>query len=416
MPSDIVLSKILSLKKTRVVGCEFTETELILDVKTTLRYGRCSGCCRKVKRVHDRYVARTWRHLDFAGMRVRLRSDLRRLDCPRCGVLVELVPWAEHSSSFTYRFEEQVAFFAQHASRTFVADVLGIAWRTVGNVIERVLARLGPRDLLGNLRRIGVDELSYRRHHEYITVVVDHDTGRIVWARPGKNADTLKAFFDELGPERCAQLENVTVDMSQAYVSAVRERAPNAQLVFDRFHVQRLAHDALDELRREKVREAGLRTNEGSALKHSRWALQKNEWNLEPIEREKLAELQRINKPLYRGYLLKESLAAILDRRQPNVARNKLLEWCRWAGRSRLAPFARVARTIRSHLEGIVGYVATGLSNGRVEGLNGKARTITRRAFGFHRAHSLIAMLFLCCSGLNLSPVRVTPQPDVLPL
>lgn len=175
--------------------------------------------------MYDTYVGRSWRHMDFGGMRVDLRCDVRRLDCRRCGVLVEAVPWAAHGSSFTYRFEDQVAFLAQQANRTAVSELMRIAWRTVGNVIERVTARLGPRDLLSNLRRIGVDELSYRKHHEYITVVVDHDTGRIVWAHPGKNADTLMAFFDELGPERCAALRNVTLDRGQAYIKAVREKA-----------------------------------------------------------------------------------------------------------------------------------------------------------------------------------------------
>jgi transposase len=417
MPSDIVLSKILALKKTRVVGHELTAEGLVLDVRTAFRHGRCSGCGRRVRRVHDTYRGRCWRHLDFAGLQVTLRCDLRRLDCPRCGVRVELVPWADHGSAFTRALEDQVAYLAQHASRTVVSELLRIAWRTVGNVIERVLTRLGPRDLLSNLRRIGVDELSYRKHHEYVTIVTDHDTGRIVWARPGKNADTLKAFFDELGPERCSQLEAVSIDMSQAYIKAVEERAPKAQVVFDRFHVQRLAHDALDQVRRSQQSEAGRGTPEAAALKHSRWALQKNPWNLSALESAKLAELQRVNKPLYRAYLLKESLAGILDGGQPNVARDKLLDWCRWAARSRLAPFAKAARTIRGHLDGIVAYVATGLSNGRAEGLNGKARTITRRAYGFHHAHALIAMLFLCCSGLALTPVRVLPSlADSLPL
>ena len=255
MPADIVLSKSLGLKKTRVIGYELTAEGVLLDVKSAFDDGRCSGCFRRVRRVHDRYEGRTWRHLDFAGMKVSLRSTLRRLVCPRCGVRIELVPWADHGSAFTRRFEEQVAFLAQHANRTVVSELMQIAWRTVGLVIERVLARLGPRDLLGNLRRIGVDELSYRKHHEYVTVVIDHDTGRLVWGHPGKNADTLKLFFDQLGPERSAQLENVSMDMSQAYINAVREKAPNATIVFDRFHVQRLAQDALDELRRAEVRE-----------------------------------------------------------------------------------------------------------------------------------------------------------------
>lgn len=186
-------------------------------------------------------------------------------------MLVEMVPWADHGSDYTFQFEEQVAFLAQHANKTVVAEMLGIAWRTVGSVVERVVARLGPRELLGDLRRIGVDELSYRKHHEYVTIVVDHDTGRIVWAHPGKNADTLKAFFDELGPERCAKLENVSIDMSQAYIEAVKEKAPKARIVFDRFHVQRLVHDALDEVRRQEVTNAGgPGSPRGEALKHTR--------------------------------------------------------------------------------------------------------------------------------------------------
>lgn len=410
MSSNIVLSNLLSLNKTRVVRCEFTERALVLDVKPTFLLARCSGCGRKVRRVYDTYRGRTWRHMDFGGMEVHLRCDLRRVDCRRCGVLVELVPWADHGSTFTHRFEHQVAFLAQHASRTVVSEVMRIAWRTVGNVIRRVVARAGRRDLLSNLRRIGVDELSYRRHHEYITVVIDHDTGRIVWARPGRSAATLEAFFDQMGAERCARLENVTIDMSQAYESAARRYAPNATIVFDRFHVQRLVHDALDALRRSEVNAAGRGSVAATSLKRTRWALQKNPWNLTEIEAKKLTTLQKTNKRLYRGYLLKESLAAILDGRNPDVAHEKLIEWCRWATRSRLAPFARASRTIRSHVEGIVAYIQTGLSNGRTEGLNGKARTITRRAFGFHHAHSLIAMLFLCCSGLALPPVHVFPS------
>lgn len=409
MPATNILGRILGMKHTRVRDARIDAVGLTLVVESAKRVGRCGGCLRKVRRVHDRQAGRRWRHLDFGGMRVWLEATMRRLDCPRCGILVELVPWADWGSSFTRRFEDQVGYLAQHANRTVVSDTLGIAWRTVGNVIGRVLERLGPRDLLDNLRRIGVDELSYRRHHEYVTTVVDHDTGRLVWAHPGKNADTLRLFFDALGAERCAKLEVVTADMSAAYTAAIREKAPQAEIVYDRFHVQRLVHDALDEVRRAVVRDAGRDSPDAEALVGTRYTLQRNTWNLDALDRERIAEVQRTNKPVYRALLLKDALVAILNRRQANVARAKLLAWINWASRSRLAPFVKAAKTIRKHLDGIVAYVRTGLSNGRVEGLNGKARTITRRAYGFHDAWSLIAMLFLCCSGLVLSPVRVTP-------
>lgn len=318
-----------------------------------------------------------------------------------------MVPWAERGSRYTRAFEELVAYLAQRTDKTTIASMLSIGWQTVGHIITRVVARLGPVDRLADLTQIGIDELSYRRHHEYITIVTDHGTSRVVWAAPGKNADTARKFFDELGLERAAKLEVVTLDMSQAYIEAVREKAPQARLVFDRFHVQRLAHDALDKVRREQVRElAG--TPEAKAVKKTRYALHKRPWNVTQPELERLAVVQHRNRPLYRAYLLKETLAATLDGRQVNVARTKLLGWIGWAQRSRLEPFKKVAKTLAKYIDGILAYVATGLSNGPAEGMNGKVRTITRRAYGFHSATSLISLLFLCCSGLVLLPLRRT--------
>ena len=286
--------------------------------------------------------------------------------------------------------------------------MMRVAWDTVGAIIQRVVARHREGDLLDGLTHIGVDELSYRRHHEYITVVVDHTRGCVVWAKRGKNADTLKAFFNELGTERCTKLEAVTIDMSAAYINAVTECSPQAQIIFDRFHVQRLVQDAVDEVRRDEVR-AATSTEERKQLKRTRWPLLKSFWNLTLFDENRLSTLQRDNKRLYRAYLLKEAMVAVLDCRFESLARQKLDEWVRWARRSRLEPFKRVAATIRDRADGILAYVRSGLSNGRTEGLNGKARTITRRSFGFHTASGLIGLLMLCCSGIHLEPMHHWP-------
>jgi transposase len=403
-----LLARILGIKYTRVVAVQFEDDGLLLDVAPSTRQPRCSGCGRIVRAVYDGRERR-WRHLDVAGMVTSLRYRLRRVDCPRCGVCVEMVPWAETSSWFTRDFEQTVAYLAQHAAKSIVVEMMRIAWTTVGAIIERVVARLGPQDRLEGLTDIGVDELSYRKHHEYVTVVIDHRRQRIVWAARGKSADTLRGFFEALGTERCAKLQSVTIDMSAAYIKAVSDAAPQTRIVFDKFHVQRLAHDALDQVRRAEVRKVA-EPAQRAALKHSRFALQKNTWNLTDIEHQKVAEVQRTNRRLYRGYLLKETLAEILRGTDPTVAKTKLTEWTSWASHSQLAPFVRVAGTIRKHMAGIVTYVATGLTNARTEGLNGKARTITRRSYGLHSASSLIAMLFLCCSGLVLTPVHKLPR------
>jgi len=403
-----VLSNILGMKCVRVRGCEFGEQGLVIDVAPTTQIGRCGGCGCRVRRLYDHRSGRRWRHLDLGGMRVDLRYDLRRLDCTRCGVRTELVPWAEPDSMFTRPFEHQVGYLAQRMDKTAIVGLMGIAWYTVGSIATRVVERLSPSDRLTGLRVIGVDELSYRKHHKYVTIVTDHETGKVVWAREGKNAETLGAFFAELGAERCAQLSTVTLDMSKAYIAAVEAHAPNAQIVFDRFHVQKLAQDALDQVRRTVVAQ-NTDPEQRRSLKHTRFALQKNPENRSSAERRKLAEIQSTNKPLYRAYLLKDALVGILDCRQYYVARDQLDGWIAWAVRSRLAPFVRVGQTIRKHLHGILAYLNTGLSNGRAEGLNGKARVITRRSYGLHSAQSLIAMLFLCCSLPALTPVRVLP-------
>jgi transposase len=408
MRAITLLRRLLALKQTRVTAFEITEWGLEVEVAPTTRVPYCSACMRRGRNVYDHRL-REWRHLDFAGMEVILKYQQRRVACRRCGeVHAELVPWAEPGSRFTRDFEGQAAYFAQVTDRTTTSHMLRIAWRTVGKIIERVVARLGPADRLEDLEYIGLDELSYLRHHEYITTVVDHVGSKVVWAAKGKNAATVDEFFKALGPERAAKLKGITMDMSGAYIEAVKRGAPEAQIIFDRFHVQRMAQDAVDQVRREQVRLlAG--TDEAKTLKKTRWALLKNPWNLTAVEGDKLIEVQRDNRPLYRAYLLKESLAEIFSRRQVNVAREKFIQWCRWAARSRLAPFKKLAGTIRRHLDGILAFIATGLSNGPIEGLNGKIRTITRRAYGFHSASSLISFIFLCCTGLTLHPVFKTP-------
>jgi transposase len=406
MRATTLLRTLIALQDTIVTGYEFDDEGIIIDVRPSRRVSRCSECGRKAPKYDAR--ERLWRHLDLGGIRCELRYRLRRVSCSTCGVKVEAVPWAESGSGFTEPFEMHTAYLAQHNDKTTVTKLMRIAWETVGKIIGRFVRRQrGEADRLDGLRIIGVDELSYRRHHEYVTVVIDHVRGVIVWAAPGKSADTLKRFFDELGSERCRKLEAVTIDMSAAYIKAVTEASPEAKIIFDRFHVQRLAQNALDEVRRDEVRAAD--PQEKKALKKTRWSLLKNPWNLTVLEEEKLAKVQETNQRIYRAYLLKETLAGVLDLPFIELAEAKLDEWLVWASRSKLQPFVTLARTVRAHRDGILEYVRDRLNNGRVEGLNGKARTITRRSYGFHSASSLIAMLFLCCGGIRAYPAHIYP-------
>jgi transposase len=378
------------MEQVRVLSAEFEEDRLVIDVAPSWTNGRCSSC-GATGPIRDQRVRR-WRHLDVGGVECELRYSIRRVECSSCGVKVEQVPWAEHDTGFTKGFEDLIALMAQKTDKTTVARLLRIAWLTVGRVIERVVKRYGgdPSERLRGLRRIGIDELSYRKHHRYVTVVVDLDTRRVVWVAEGKDAAALDGFFEALGPAGTAALKVASIDMSGAFKKALRERAPHVRVVFDRFHVQRLVHDALDEIRRGMVAE--LRDPaEKRALKGTRFALQRSPWKLDAVARNKLTELEKENQPLYRAYLMKESLAAIFDTASPESIHSDLTGWLRWVEAEGLPPLVKAAETIAAHFDGITAYITVGVTNAITEGFNRKARVVTSRAYGFKRLSSFAA-------------------------
>ena len=406
MRVSTLLRKLLGIKKTVVKGFRVEGGALILQVCPSWRRARCS-CCGRIRPQFNTLGLRCWRHVDFGGVLVYLEYSVRRVSCRSCGVVVEKVPWSDDPRSrFTTDFEESVGHLVQNCDKTSVQEVFRITWRTVGRIVDRVFKRHRPEDPLKGLKNIGVDEVSYRKGYRYLTLVSNHDTGRIVWAKEGKSAETFAAFFEDLGEERCQEIELVSMDMSEAYIQTARRKVPQAQIVFDRFHVQGLVSAAVEETRREEWRRLRAISEEAAQeIKGMRWAVLKNPWNLTAVQSSRLSDLPRENRRLYRAYLLKESFADILDRRQPNVAKSKLEDWLSWVSRSRLPAFVKAGQTIRKHLDDIVAYVRFRFTNSVAEGLNNKVRLLTRRAYGFHSAEAVIGMVMLCCTGIHLAPV-----------
>jgi transposase len=316
--------------------------------------------------------------------------------------VVAAVPWARHGSRFTRSFEDQVAWLAVNTSKTAVAALMRVAWRSVGQILKRVADEERLKvDLLDGLRRIGIDEISHRKGQRYLTVVVDHHTGRLVWAAPGRDSKTVLAFFDALGEERCQALELISADMASWISVAIAERAPQAERCVDPFHVVMLATDALDQVRREVWNEARRQGNMQLArdLKGARFAVWKNPENLTDRQQAKLATIQQTNAKLYRAYLLKEQLRQIYQ--LPAAAAEQLLDrWLVWARRCRLPSFVKLARTIGEQRDGILAAIRHRLSNARIEQINTQIRLIARRAFGFHSPAPLIALAMLKLAGL----------------
>jgi transposase len=355
----------------------------------------CAECGQTGRRlqIHDRRLKR-WRHLDLGATKCVIECELRRLRCPDCGVQPEPVPWARPGARHTRDLEDTVAWLAQQMAFAPIARLLRIGWHTIGPIVTRVTAdHLDERRLQG-LVCIGVDEISYRRHHRYLTSVADHKTGAIVWCRPGRNSATLAAFFAELG-DRKDTIRAVSIDMSGEYQRAIREAVPDAQICFDPFHVVRLAARATDQVRRDEWnRHDRSHTPEGRWVKGTRWSLLKAPENQTIGQLATLADVQVENRRLYRAFLLREELRLLYHLPDAELAPDHLDAWLAWASRSRLRPFVRLARTLREHRDGILAAIRLGLSNGRLEGLNSKIRLISHRAFGFHSPEPLIALVY----------------------
>jgi transposase len=257
---------------------------------------------------------------------------------------------------------------------------------------------LKGQDRLAGLRRIGIDEISFRKGQRYLVVIVDHDRRRLVWAREGRDERTLWRFFDELGPERCAALTHVSADAASWIAKVVAVRSPQAIRCLDPFHVVAWATQAVDEIRREVWNTArrGGRWDRARLLKGTRWALWKNAETLSERQQRKLAWVQRVNQPLYRAYLLKEHLRLIFQ--LPLEDALELLEhWLTWAFRCGLPSFVAVADRIVTHIDALIATLEHRLSNALVEAVNTRIRLIIRRAYGFHSASPLIALAMLSC-------------------
>jgi transposase len=290
-------------------------------------------------------------------------------------------------------------------SKTTVTRLLRCSWQAVHDIVERVVAEAIDDARLDEVYRIGVDEVAYRKGHRYLTIVADHDRdGAVIWAGEGKSAATLAAFYDQLGEERSAQLEAVSLDMGGAYAKATREHAPQARQCIDPFHVVKLCNDALDKTRRwawNRERDAGA-DRQATWVKHTRWALLKDPARLKDSQRAVLEQLRRTGSVLYRAWQIKELLRALYKLDDPALAAAHLDVWLAWACRSRIPAIVTLSRTIRAHRESILAAVELALSNSKLEGLASKIRLINHRGYGHHSAAALIAMIYLCAGGITI--------------
>jgi transposase len=396
----------LGLDGASVVGVEFTDDGLVVSLRRRAKVHRCP-CGVSVSGRYDRSVRR-WRHVDAGTTKVWLEAEVARIWCPACGrVRTEQVPWARPNARHSWVFEDTVAWLATRMDKTSVAELMRCSWEAVDRIIARVVAGRLDDSRLDGLVRIGVDEISYLRGHRYLTVVVDHDTGRVVWVGEGRGTETLEAFYEELGYLRRKKLRAVTMDCSKAYIGATRKLAPKAVICFDAFHIVKWANEAV---------EAAFRSSAISTLKaqmkqahnnlpwrKARYALRAGRQKLGPEHKKLLRIIRAEREALHHVYILKEELRDLFQIVQPSRAADYLHGWLQRAGSSNSIAFKALAQKIAQHAHGIIAAVELGLSNSRSEGINTKIRVIQRRGYGHPKSESLAKMIYLCCSRMNVS-------------
>ncbi|HEY6424547.1 MAG TPA: ISL3 family transposase [Pseudonocardiaceae bacterium] len=400
-----VWARLLGVERTVVERVEFDEDVEAVVVSVRHRKGagkrRCGRCGRRCPGYDQGSRRRRWRALDLGCVQAFVEADAPRVRCPDHGVITAQVPWARHDAGHTRAFDDQVAWLVTHTSKTAVGELMRVAWRTVGAIVTRVVADgRAAHDPFEGLTRIGVDEISYKRGHRYLMVVVDHDSGRLVWAAPGHDKKTLGGFFDLLGEQRCEGIRLVSADAVEWIGEMVAERCTNATLCLDAYHVVAWATTALDVVRRQvwnDARRAGQNAH-ATELKGARYALWKNPEDLTCRQGAKLAWIARTNSRLYRACLIKEQLRAVF--RVKGVRALVMLEsWLAWAQRCRIEPFVELGRRIRKNLAGIEAALLNHLSNALIESTNTKLRLLTRIAFGFRSPDALVALALLDRGG-----------------
>jgi transposase len=417
-----VLRRLLGLGRVVVLGgWELVEASdgrarprLVVWVRTKAgRRGRC-GRCGALAPWFDRGDGeRRWRHVDVAYAVCELVADARRVNCPTHGPTVAGVPWARHDSAFSRAFEDLVVHDAIVGNKQAAADRYGISWRAVNNACARVASEaLGRIDLLDGLVAVALDEVKYKKRQRYLTVACDHLTGRVIWAAKGRSKDTVEAFFAALGEERAALLQFVSCDGAEWIRTVVADMAPDAIVCLDTFHVVHWATDALDEVRRGEWNT--LRRSGGAAgakqLKGLRWLLVRNWENLTSAQRGVIRELERANRRMFRAWQLKEELRDIFSMGLA-AARRALDDWLAWASRSKLAPFVKLARSIRAYRQSIEATIEWKLTNGIAESNNAAIARLRTNARGFHDPEAFITMILLDRAGIG-PDLPWAPQPE----
>ena len=369
--------------------------------------GLCSGCKRPAG-CYDHLPEREFEFVPLWGITVLFCYRMRRVNCPDCGVKVESVPWANGKETMTKAMMQFLANWAKKLSWQETARTFNTSWAKVFSAVKYVVDwGLSRRDFK-DVESIGVDEIAWKKGHKYLTLVYQIDQGmtRLLWIGKERTAETFRGFFKVFGKENTAKLRHICSDMWRPYLDVIKEKAPQALHILDRFHIVAKVNKAIDEIRATEARKMQADGYE-PILKKSRWCLLKRKENLTKQQEAKLKDLVQYNLKSVRAYLLKEDFNGFWEYTTAAWAGKFLDRWCTRVMRSKLEPMKKVAKTIRRHKPLILNWFKAkkAFSSGIVEGLNNKTKVVTRKAYGFRT--------FSCIETALYHQVGRLPEPEV---
>jgi transposase len=365
------------------VKTQYREGAVIFTVAHKRDGMRCS-VCKGTRLTLRGTTTRRFRTVPVGSKKVYVDLEVQRVNCKRCRHIRQVnLGFADPRFSYTRAFERYALELSRHMTILDVARHLSVSWDTIKDIEKRYLKKKFSHPRLRDVSSIAIDEIAVTKGHRYLTVVLDLESGAVIFVGDGKGSDALEPFWKRLNRSG-ADVKAIAIDMSPAYISAVMDHLPEATIVFDHFHVIKLYNDKLSDLRRDLYREAkdGLKKD---VLKGTRWLLLKNTDNLDvkKKEGERLQEALKLNEPLYTAYYLREELKQIWLQRTKKEAQRLLTEWVLKAGSTNIPMLKTVAKTLSAHRSGILAYYDFPISTGPLEGTNNKIKTMKRQAYGF---------------------------------
>jgi len=396
-----IVKRTLGIKDHRIVKIEDGIENMVIHLSAIRRrHLPCGACGRRARPVDRVKTERDFLHVPFWGIAVFLRYRPWRVNCPDCGLRREALPWADGKERITKQLALTIAIWAKILAVDVVASMFGVHWNTVYGAVKKVVTYGLEHRVIGSVLYIGVDEISRRKGHRYLTQVYDLGEKRLLWSGKDRKEETLREFFRLYGDQLRGTVTGVCCDMWKPYITVIREYLPDAVLVFDRFHLMRHLLEAVDDVRKQEARE--LKKTNPDLLKGAKYVFLKNPENLTDRQRERMRHLEKLNLRVNRAYLLKEEFKHLFTYRSQAYAEKFLKRWTRRVMYSRLKPLKKFVKMVRRHWDGILAWVRVPISNGAVEGMNNNAKAISHRSRGFSSVDTFSTMLMHCMGDLPM--------------